>query len=296
MNHDDSVNELATPDLRGKGRFKKRWIFFWIGALFYLPMIPGCIIAHSPKFGRVVDITTGAGIADAYVIAAAYMVDRGDGFIEAHTATTTEYRVVVRTDSNGRYWIPNTWLHLDFDHFYPFFGSHEESWKLTVIKLGYVLEDDWREHEDAIERGRSKATSIKWSKRQPGALWLGPVVKVQPIVLRPVQMDVGDATRYYGHAVSLGTELLRRELTSDEIALRDTTYEYFLPRVCAFDPEEKIDWGVSLSALVLDSRRYIDRWNALDKKGYEVLTQTGKSPPSSAKYVCEAMKDEIIAR
>jgi hypothetical protein len=53
-------------------------------AILYLPRIPGCVMSHTSKTGRVVDAETGKGVADAAVIATSNMTCSGGGRREPH--------------------------------------------------------------------------------------------------------------------------------------------------------------------------------------------------------------------
>ena len=277
-----------------KLRFKIRWLILGVLALFYLPLVPGCIMAHAPKSGRIVDETTGKGIPNAFVIVAAEMTNSGGTPWESHTATDTEYRVVVHTDSDGNYWIPNTWLHLDFAHFYPFFGSHRERWVLTAFKPGYVIADDERNWDEIPPNAPYYLQSARFnaSAHPPAAYWLGLFVKVEPLLMHETTLSIGDSARYYGSVIGTGQFGIKREWTTDELSMRDASTLFFLPRICALDPEQEIDWGHNIGAFVIDPKKYRNRWHELDPSGFERASQTGKDR-SKAKYVCEAMKDTV---
>jgi len=272
-----------------KFRFRIRWLILGLLALFYLPLIPGCIMVHAPKSGRIVDEATGKGIPNAFVIAAGVMICSGSGFIEAHTSAESEYRVVVHTDDDGNYWLPNKWLHLTFDHFYPFFGSCNEKWKLTAFKPGYVVSDDERIWAAVPPNARNGA-HFKPRFNHPSSYWLGLFVKVEPLLMHEKKMDVGDASKYYSDLIELtGSPPIKPERTTDELALRDASAAFFLPKVCALDPEEVIDLGPHMAAFINDSDKYVDIWNSLDH-GVNYGKGGKQEYPSKAKYVCEAMK------
>src|ERR1700752_2892876 len=79
--------------------------------------LPGFLMARVPKTGRIVDATSGEGIPDVTVIASATFYACG-GLVETRCASNTEYRMLTRTDANGRYWIRPT-----FGGFGPLFPS-----------------------------------------------------------------------------------------------------------------------------------------------------------------------------
>lgn len=90
-------------------------------------------MANSMKYGRIVDATTGKGIPDVSVIAAANFF-AGPGLGGDNT-----YRVISHTDENGNYWIPSTWLQMNI---MPPVGSPHTRWLISAYKLGYVFVGD----------------------------------------------------------------------------------------------------------------------------------------------------------
>ena len=119
--------------------FRFRWRGVLIVALIFLPFLsqaPGCVMANSPKVGRVVDEVTGKGLADATVIASArFNVELPSG----GSGSDMPYRVIARTDRDGNYFIPSTWSHIRFA--LPGMDARE-AWVITVYKPGYVVARD----------------------------------------------------------------------------------------------------------------------------------------------------------
>ncbi|MBK6376648.1 MAG: hypothetical protein IPF61_06730 [Xanthomonadales bacterium] len=103
----------------------------------FTPQIPGCIAAHRSKSGKVVDVETGKGLPNAFVISSARFVS-GPLFF-GPSGNVVLYNIIVRTDAEGRFSIPSTWsdLHIGTP------GTHPGvTWVVTVFEPGYAVVGD----------------------------------------------------------------------------------------------------------------------------------------------------------
>jgi|GEM_PF-1903470 len=101
---------------------------------------------RAEKHGRIVDLPTGAGIADALVIAAWEESSAGiAGMISA--GSWCELQKSTRTDQDGRFVFPDVSRELDLSDrgtrlhlspIGPLASSHDHTWQLLVFKPGYV--------------------------------------------------------------------------------------------------------------------------------------------------------------
>lgn len=279
---------MNTPSNRTPKRFrlKWRWIIFALVLLPFLPQVPSCMMANLPKTGRLVDVTTGKGIPDAAVIAAANFY--GESF--AGSGGDNVYRVIVHTDANGDYWIPNTWLHIgNWIPTIPFFiRNPHTTWLITAFKPGYVFVGDEKAWTDYDNYGHPKywPRSVGFT---PPATWLGVVVKVEPLQMRPIQLSLREAAIYYRGIFLTGSPNIGEWNEPQEVALRRRAYEIFLPQVCNLDPEVEMDtnWASAFDAFVPNNVRTNESLRKLEPSGFK---DDYMYPIFHAKNVCAAMK------
>jgi hypothetical protein len=242
--------------------------------------IPGCVMAHMPKTGRIVDAATGAGLDHVAVIASAHF--RADNLIHGSN-TSCRYRVVVQTDPDGRFWVPSTWTHLAFglpgtDPYV----AHE----IAVYKAGYVVDGDERAWT-FNEYGQPGSPGSELSE-----VWLGPVIRVQTIKMKPASgLSLKQEAVYYRNSIIgsfYGCDVNRG--SPEEVALRKSAYQVLLPRACATPTDEGPDDLATYSLIDLTPQR--------DKAGQRLKElepeNWGKDsyalPRFKAGRVCEAMK------
>ncbi len=212
-------------------RFKKLWIVIGLLWLPFLPQVPGCTMANMPKVGRIVDATTGKGMPDVTVIAAAHFFSQAAFSSNAYSP----YRIITHTDSNGYYWIPSTWAYLAFAMPWQ---EPRLTWVVTAFKPDYAIVGDekaWSEFDKfgaPVYLPRSTGVS-------PPALWLGWIIKVNPIRMTPIQLNLKETAVYYAQVKSVGRGLNWND--PEEIAIRKEGYDFFLPKACSIDPVEIMD-------------------------------------------------------
>lgn len=262
---------------------------FWVivgGAilLVFLPQIPSCVMANTPKTGKVIDATTGKGMPDVLVIAAARFYA---GPVIHGSANSAPYRIITRTDSDGNYWIPNTWMHTTFG--LP--GTDpRERWVITAFKLGYVVEGDEEALNVFDEFGNAKYVprSVVYS---PSAMWLGFVVHVQPLVLKPTQLTLKEASVYYNKIAGAGGFAVGKR--EDELNVRLYASEYFRSRVCEMDQDAELDQSAAGALTFFTARpeKAVLTLRTLEPSGFRDAYQ---HPIFRAGNVCTAMKDGAL--
>jgi len=190
--------------------------------------IPGCVMAYSPKHGRVVD-EQGHGVAGATVVAMAHF--HAIGWIHG-SANRYNYRVVAQTDAQGDYQLPNTWMYASFA--LPGMDANT-TWTVIALKPGYIMKAD----EQSVQRADIETPSVS---HNPSAVWLGAGVRVAPIEMRPVgTQSLADMITYYGHVLSLAP--IGHAQGQDDLALRRDLSDLYLPQICALDPNTSVEWA-----------------------------------------------------
>lgn len=255
---------------------KTRWIVLCLVVLPFSAQIPGCMMANTPKFGRIVDVT-GKGVSNIAVIA------HGEFGAERYNGGLTReytYRVVTHTDADGNYWIPSTWTHIRF----ALPGMDAQSrWYITALKPGYAIATDI----PAI--GKLDKIPPKSLADSPSALWLGLAIRVEPIEMRPVTLSLEAASGYYGHIASLGWTFPNNS-NKEEIALRRDGANYFTPRICALDPEQQIGWGSNMAAFAQDPLSFDKEIDRLDPDWLKEPVVGYRYPHFHAKTICNSLK------
>ncbi len=261
-------------------RFKKLWIVIGLLWLPFLPQVPGCTMANMPKGGRIVDATTGKGMSDVTVIAAAHFFSQAAFSSNAYSP----YRIITHTNSNGYYWIPSTWAYLAFA--FPW-QEPRLTWVVTAFKPDYAIVGDekaWSEFDKfgaPVYLPRSTGVS-------PPALWLGWIVKVDPIQMQQVQLGLKEAAVYYRSIIITGR--VEHPEEPEEIQLRKHAYQDLLPRVCSEDSNVEFDYSTlsGLTSIVPNRREFLARSKLFvpDIWPKEIYAH----PKYRAGEVCEAMK------
>ncbi len=254
---------------------KARWIVLCLVVLPFSAQIPGCMMANTPKFGRIVD-ATGKGMADVAVIALGHF--RADSF--HGSAAGYSYRIVTRTDVEGNYWIPSTWTHIRF----ALPGMDAQSgWYITAFKPGYAIA------ADIPAFGKLDKVVPASLADSPAAFWLGLAIRVRPIEIRPVTLSLEEAAGYYGNIASLGWTFANN-LNKEEVALRKDGANYFTPRVCALDPEQQIGWGSNMAAFAQDPLSFDKEIDRLDPDWLKEPVVGYRYPHFHAKTICNSLK------
>ncbi len=252
-------------------RIPWRWIFLALILALYFQQMRGCVMVFSPKVGRVVDVTTGKGIPHAAVIAAALLrSDKaygGDGV----------YRVITYTDADGNYRVPNTWSHafgetLEYLITMRAAGPHVV-WVITALKPGYAFvgdEDAWLRYYENTGEPRYRPLS---TAAAPEASWHGFEMAVAPMLLKPVHLNVKQATSYFHAIVSDvgaagGPDMANK---SDEARLRRPIFDYLLPMVCGAEPNTTVDayTASAISDLSDNGDKYLELLRKLEPDGFE---------------------------
>jgi hypothetical protein len=277
---------------------KLRWILPTLLALSYVPQIPGCVLAHVSKDGRVIDALTGAGLPDAFVIATAYVTTSG-GLVESRTTTNLEYLFVARTDAAGNYSIPSTFSHLNLYHFIPGFGSLKETWKVVAFKPSYVYAEDLKWILDSGYLAGYKAEpEVAW-------FWHGFHIEAEPLRLQEYILPLNQAVMYYkgyqiGSAPEFGPET-RALVISDEAKNVDILLHQLLKsRICSLDKDSKLDNKTTkeAAALAVHPSKAKKTLENLEPNGFELkephqFKDEKDYPDFSAKNVCLAMQQEV---
>lgn len=265
-------------------RFKLRWIVFGLLVIPFLPQVPSCVMANSAKSGRIVDVTTGQGIPDVAVIAAANHYAAGPN----GNGGDNTYRVITHTDANGNYWIPSQWVHLFVT--LPYGNSHH-TWLISGFKPGYAFVGDdaaWTEYrDDGQPRYWPKSVGIT-----PPATWFGLFVRVEPLEMRPVQLPLRDAALYYKSILVTGNgsgEIWNRP---EEVAVRKVAYDIFMPKVCALPPDTAMnEWEVgAYETFVRNPSAYNRAIRKSERKAMDQALVNSKLAVFQARNVCIAMK------
>jgi len=252
-----------------------RWIIPVSLIMLFGTQIPGCVMSNTPKFGKIIDATTGKGMPDVAVIALGHFFAQNP--IHGSRAGYV-YRLVVHTDENGNYHFPSTWSRVQVG--LPGSGA-TATWFITALKPGYAIADD-----DFTQLKVSEPTSLAVS---PAAWWLGAAIKVDPIKMRPVEPTLDQAAGYYGYIASVGL-LFADTRGQEEVALRRAGAEYFLPRICALD-EEEVGWGGAMGVFAHSRVEFDNEINRLDPDWLKKPNSEGYYlPRHHAKNVCNALK------
>ncbi len=204
-----------------------------LGSMLYVPMKN--IDAFLPRYGRVVDANTGAGLAHVPVIAFATNSTR---FGWSGTGSRTLYRTIIYTDPDGYYSIPGEWSSMPMFPKFPGVVS-EIDWAITALKVGYAVQGDEVEWE-LPRRGQYHPPSPYRKPHYQIGFW---GLHIEPIRMEKVSLSLYQAANYYTDIVfAAGTYRPSATPTEEEKALRRPVYDYFMPKVCALDPGTQLNW------------------------------------------------------
>lgn len=250
--------------------------------LFYLPSF---LMARVPKTGRVVDSTTGEGIAGATIIASAMYYACG-GLVEARCADNPEYRVVTHTDASGRYWIRPT-----FGGLWPLFpvvGDRREEWYIAVVEPGYAVVGDHVAWTSLNELGAPTFFPPSASD-VPAAYSLVLFAIVEPIRMYRVDLDLEQTALYTSELIvhhSAGVENWNRP---EEVALRRGIFAPMQTSVCARADGADFDYGTfsAFARLAPDGTAFFRRAQQIDAS---IMQDPKAKHRYSAAMICEEMK------
>lgn len=270
-----------------------------LALLVCVPMLVnllGSAAVYAAKRGRVVDVTTGKGMPGVFVIAT------GDAYGQVFNPVSSGgfddplYRIVARTDANGDYTIPSTWAHAEiwFPPI-PFLLKLQAEWKITAFLPGYAVVGDevaWRSFDD---RGHPSYSPRSLHRRTGTTLGL-LVNEVEPLEMRPVQLNLREAATYYASvtrdtAIGRSGRRLDRGDTPEENALREIGRRALLPQLCSMDSLAQVDAHtvngiLRFSPSVVSREKYHQRLVELEPQNNTYRD----SPKFLAGHVCEAMK------
>ncbi|MBX3698900.1 MAG: hypothetical protein KC587_17900 [Nitrospira sp.] len=255
-------------------------IFFLIIAMF-LPQVPGFTVTHMAKTGLVVDSETGKPMPNVIVIASGW-ASQGPVFF-GQASYNQLYRIVTRTDSEGRYRIPSNWDNWTIAA--PGF-DYQMGWAITVFKTGYaVVGDDEAWSFDGYGRANhfplSGLVVPKFSVR-------GGFVEVEPIKVYKPTLSLDEAAVYYsgiknvGHPHPLSTEV-------GDIEIRTEGYDLLAPWVCSTDPSAEVSWSAVASLMGFSANRH-EAFKLFEKLDPGVSTAgADQMRKTSAKIACEVI-------
>lgn len=210
---------------------------FIVAALVVAPFtaqIPGCVLAHMPKEGTVIDVETNKGMPNVTVIAAARFYQQGIGWGGSNHSDL--YSIVTTTDENGHYSIPATWLDMKIG--VP--GADRTlSWMISALEPGYALVGDEKGWE-FDERGfpRYHPTSTVSSPQYSGGA-LGSL-HIEPLRMYRVDLALKEGAVYYGSVMSL-VHAAWISKGPEVVAMRRTAYDYLVHKVCSTRAEDEFD-------------------------------------------------------
>jgi hypothetical protein len=255
--------------------------------LLILPKLPGCVMAHSPKYGRVVDAVTGKGIPDAVVLASAFYTDDPVGLPIGHSPSGSGvvlYHVATRTDENGSYRLPTTSPNprILVPSIRPRFR-----WVVTAYKWGYGVVGDEKAWSTFDEYGRAEWRPPSTTET-PCATWLGLVVRVCDLRMTKVDLTLREAAYYY-REISHVRGIFRGR--PPEVArISEEAGTHFMSEVCAMDPDSELNFflGAGLISFTPYPRHAMQvAVQAQSRSWSEIAENDGTFPAGD---VCAAMK------
>ncbi len=254
-------------------------LLFLVGTMLYAPMKN--IDAFLPRYGRVVDANTGEGIAHIPVIAFAKIATQSGW---GGMGTRTLYRTITYTDTDGYYSVISHWGSMPLFPTFP--GDFLEiRWAITALKLGYAVQGDEAEWE--LPRGGKYHSPSPY--RKPNYQYGFWGLHIEPIRMEKVSLSLYQAVHYYTDVVfSAHTYDRSAKQTEEEKALRRPVYDYFMPKVCALDPDTRLNWSAG---------DFVDEPMKYDYLMLEIGTEVEKKSPGQGKnvdwiagYQCKVLK------
>lgn len=266
------------------------WLVAAAVAVFVLLQLPGYLMARVPKSGRVVDSTTGKGIPDATVIAWATFSACG-GVVESRCSSTTEYRLLTRTDQDGNYWIRNNYLSGIMPLIPIVLSDRRESWQITVIKPGYAVVGDHVAWTYLDRLGNARLYPPSTSDEPPPASSFVLFARVDPIPMYRVDLDLKQSSLYFAGLLRGGSGRVDQDMWNEpeETALRQHLYAPLQASVCGQPAATELDYGTFSALLILapDGTAFLAKAKQLDPN-------LMKDPSPERKYkaaiVCDEMK------
>ena len=250
-----------------------------LSSMLYVPMKN--IAAFLPRYGRVVDANTGEGLAHVPVIAFATIATQSGW---GSMGTRTLYRTITYTGADGYYSVTSHWGSIPLFPTFP--GDFSEiRWAITALKLGYAVQGDEAEWE--LPSGGQYHSPSPYKKPDYRYGFWG--LYIEPIRMEKVDLSLYQAAHYYWDIIS-ATHTYNRiaKQTEEEKALRRPFYDYFMPKVCALDPDTRLNW--SAGDFVDEPRKYdylmIDIGTEVEKKS----PGQGKDVGWIAVYQCKVLK------
>jgi len=254
-------------------------IIYLLVVLAFLPQIPGCVMANMPKTGRVIDATTGKGMAGVAVIASAQFAAQN---LIHGSNVSCRYRIITHTDADGGYYISNTWSRLAFG--LP--GTDPQiSYAIVAYKAGYVIDGDERAWTfDKYGQPGSPGSEI-------AAWWLGPVVRVETIRMKPAALSLKQEAVYYSDSIAgsfFGCDVNR--LNVQEVTFRRSAYDILMPKVCSLPSSNELDDKATgaLIDLVPQLEKANERLKQLEPENWG--KDSYMQPKYRAEDVCKAMQ------
>ncbi len=207
-----------------------------LGSMLYVPMKN--IDAFLPRYGRVVDANTGAGLAHVPVIAFATIGGQAGW---GPSGYGTLYRTITYTNEDGYYYVPAKWGSMPFAPYLPTMMWVRIDWAITALKVGYAVQGDEVEWE-LPRHGQYHPPSPYRKPHYQIGFW---GLHIEPIRMEKVNLSLYQAAHYYAdilHAAGTFDRLAKQ--SDEEKALRRPVYDYFMPKVCALDPDTRLNWGI----------------------------------------------------
>lgn len=255
-------------------------IFFLIIALF-LPQLPGLVVAHTAKTGLVVDSETGEPMPNIIVIAVGW-ASQGPVFF-GQASYNQLYRIVTRTDSEGRYRIPSNWDNWTIAA--PGF-DYQMGWAIAVFKTGYAVVGD----EEAWSfDGYGEANHFPLSGLvTPKYTYKRGFVEVEDIKMYKPALSLDEAAVYYGSIGDIGHPD-SNSIEPGDIAIHTQGYELLAPWVCSTDPSEEVSWS-AVASLIGFSANPDEAFKLFEKLDPGVSTAgADQMRKTNAKIACEVI-------
>jgi hypothetical protein len=204
----------------------------------FLVQVPGCVLALSPKIGRVINHDSGEGIPGAAVVAMGQRGTTQPRWCCGGMPVCT-YAVIAYTDKDGYYQLPSAWTRASVGE--P--GDVEHWWKLYVSKKGYVTEGTKLPMPVNSMGWVLDGTFNYWDSRSGFFSWNGLGVKILPLELKQAELALKERVAYF---LSTGLTTTWNCITDEpyrsqmQSAVR-AFYEDQQAYVCHASPDETAD-------------------------------------------------------
>jgi hypothetical protein len=217
-----------------RGRFLSGWIQLGICTVLLLKLvdvfaerIPGYVLSGAEKRGQIVDAGATKGIPGAYVVVDSDV--HTEGFMVPHVEQFREYRLIVTTDSEGKYSLPSQWSKISLS--FPQFGIDvTREFHVEVFSPGYVYQEDACCME-RFAQGLGSQRSVPASHRSDDHL------EMDPIFMSTTEVLPQAVTYYLPLQRALVQHLQTAPTEPDEAETRVKTalYDFMLARTCGGD-------------------------------------------------------------